>query len=62
MMKISSCHKRMLNTLKTMFFGVFLAIEGQRLEYRLQPAVLGLRAPPAKSGILNALSQRLRLN
>jgi len=48
--------------LEAKFFGVFLAIEGERLEYRLQPAVLGLRALPAEAGTLNALSQRLRLN
>jgi CHAT domain-containing protein/tetratricopeptide (TPR) repeat protein len=41
--------------LNAKFFGVFLAIEGQRSEYRLQPAVLGIQTRPAKAGTLNAV-------
>ena len=34
-------------------------IEGERIEYRLQPAGLGAPVMPAEAGTLYALSQRL---
>jgi hypothetical protein len=34
-------HGRQLNAMLTKFFDYFITIEGQRSEYRLQPAWLG---------------------
>jgi len=42
--------------LVTKSFGVFLTIEWQRSEYRLQPAGLGSPTLPAEAGTLNAVS------
>jgi len=44
-----------LNILLTKFFDFFITIGEERLEYRLQPALLGIPAMPAEAGTLNAL-------